>query len=84
MNRVWPWVVLISGFLLSFIGVALMAAYVMEAIVGPFGEADRSLLFWYLPVLFIGIIGLGLGLSLGAWGFARLRKPRPGAIEDED
>jgi cytochrome oxidase assembly protein ShyY1 len=48
--------------------------YVLEAIVARIGEADQSLLFWYLPILFIGLIVLAIGLGLGIWGARRLRK----------
>jgi len=48
--------------------------YVLEAIVARIGEPDQSLLFWYLPVLFMGTIGLTIGLSISIWGAIYLRK----------
>lgn len=48
--------------------------YILEAIVARIGQPDQSLLFWYLPILFMGMIGMVLGLSAGARGAQRLRK----------
>ena len=47
--------------------------YVYEAIIVRVGEPDQSLLFWYLPILFLGILGMVIGLGVGAWGGSRVR-----------
>ena len=73
-KRIWRSVTLVFGIVLSLIGAALIIAYVMEAIVGRAGDPDQSLLFWYLPILFLGIIGLGTGLSLVVWATNHIRK----------
>ena len=73
-KKIWRSVTLVFGIVLSLIGAALIIAYVMEAIVGRAGDSDQSLLFWYLPILFLGIIGLGTGLSLVVWAPNHIRK----------
>jgi len=73
-NKTWPTVGLISGIILTIIGVLLIVGYIMEAYVARIGEPDQSLLFWYLPLLIVGLIALGSGVSTGFWGFNRLRK----------
>ena len=65
---------LISGIVLTIIGVLLIGGYITEAYVARIGEPDQSLLFWYLPLLFVGLIAFITGLSTGIWGFIRLRK----------
>ena len=65
---------LISGIILFVIGAVLIIGYIIEAYVARRGEPDQSLLFWYLPLLMVGLIVLGTGLSTGIWGFNRLRK----------
>ena len=56
-----------GGSLLSLAGIGFIVLYVKEAVADRYGEADQSLVFWYLPVLFIG-----MGLLLG--GLLLLRK----------
>jgi len=67
-------VALISGTVLTIIGILLTVGYIMEAYIARIGEPDQSLLFWYLPLLIIGLIAFVTGLSTGIWGFNRLRK----------
>jgi len=71
---IWPSVALISGTVLTIIGILLTVGYIMEAYIARIGEPDQSLLFWYLPLLIIGLIAFVTGLSTGIWGFNRLRK----------
>ena len=73
-KRIWLFLALVLGILISLTGAALITTYIIEAIVERTGEPDQSLLFWYLPFLFFGLIGLATGLSVGAWVFNRLRK----------
>ena len=73
-KKTWPYVALISGIVLIIIGAALITGYITEAYIARRGEPDQSLLFWYLPLLFIGLIAFVSGLSSGIWGIIRLRK----------
>lgn len=50
--------------------------YVWHAVVARIGEPDQSLVFWYLPVLFFGLVGCGAGLALYRWGSTQLRQVR--------
>lgn len=65
-----------SGSLVALIGAGFVVMYILGAVVNRLGEPDQSLLFWYLPILFIGLIGAGLGGGLGIWGGIRLRNIR--------
>ena len=63
--------------ILSFIlGVVFVVAYISEAVIARLGEPDQSLLFWYLPILFMGIAGIGLGTGAGILGVIGLRRLR--------
>jgi len=73
-KKTWPSVALISGIVLIIIGAVLIIGYIIEAYVARRGEPDQSLLFWYLPLLMVGLIVFVTGLSTGIWGFNRLRK----------
>lgn len=53
---------------MTLAGVTFCAMYVVEAFIKRIGEADQSLLFWYLPILFMGLFSLMAGLGLLAWG----------------
>lgn len=76
IKKLWPIIVLILATLLSIMGAGLVATYILEAVIARRGEPDQSLLFWYLPFLFFGIIGLVSGLSMGVWSFKDLKKNR--------
>jgi hypothetical protein len=69
-------VAVLFGVVCALAGVALVAAYFLEAVVARLGEPDQSLLFWYLPILFLGLIGVVIGFTVGVWGIFRL--PRMG------
>ena len=71
---IWPSVALISGTVLTIIGILLTVGYIMEAYIARIGEPDQSLLFWYLPLLLVGLIAFITGLSTGIWSFIRLKK----------
>jgi MFS family permease len=73
-KRAWPILAIIIGSILSIIGGLFVAAYILEAIVKRAGEPDQSLLFWYLPFLFVGLIGVIIGIVSSGWGIIRLKK----------
>ncbi len=73
-KKTWPYTALISGIILIIIGAVLITGYIIEAYIARRGEPDQSLLFWYLPILFTGLIAFVSGLIAGIWGFIRLRK----------
>lgn len=65
---------LILGGILAGLGAAFVVMYVLEAVVARRGDPDQSLLFWYLPILFIGLVALAAGAGIGIWGWRRRRK----------
>lgn len=64
----------VLGGCVTLFGLALVAAYVFGAIIDRIGEPDQSLLFWYLPFLFLGIFAVAGGAVAGIVGYLRLRK----------
>ena len=64
---------ILAGALIALSGVALVVIYVWQAVVIPWGDPDQSLLFWYLPLLMLGMTGASLGVVLMMWGRARNR-----------
>lgn len=75
-RRFWPIVALALGALAGLCGLFLVGSYVFSAVIDRIGEPDQSLLFWYLPLLFIGFAALALGFGVGAWGVYRLRSKK--------
>jgi hypothetical protein len=73
MKKWFLWLATISGAGIAFLGIIFVAMYIMEGIIKRIGEPDQSLLFWYLPILFIGIICIIIGISLFVWGLKFLR-----------
>ena len=75
-KKVLPCGALAFGVLIFLAGVVFVAMYISEAILARVGDPDQSLLFWYLPILFIGITGIILGLVAGILGLVGLNKAR--------
>jgi hypothetical protein len=61
---------------LLVIGIASAKWYVWDIAIGRAGESDRSMLFWGLPILFIGIVAVTAAGGL-AFAAVRLSRPRP-------
>ena len=61
------------GGLMTALGVAFVSMYVWEAVISRLGDPDQSLLFWYLPILFLGLIASGVGLLLLLRGICQTR-----------
>jgi hypothetical protein len=75
-SKMWSYGALAFGGLMVIGGILFIVLYVVEAVIARRGEPDQSLLFWYLPVLFLGLIGMVVGLGVSAWGVIRLRAGR--------
>jgi len=73
-KKILPCGALVIGSLIGLAGTAFAVMYVLEAFVARLGDADQSLLFWYLPILFIGLFGIIVGAVLGILGYIGLRK----------
>ncbi len=54
----------IAALVCLFVGVAALKWYVWDIVIGQVGEADRSMLFWGLPIAFIGVGAIGSGVGL--------------------
>jgi apolipoprotein N-acyltransferase len=67
------------GAVMGLAGVGFIAMYVQSAIIDRLGEPDQSLLYWYLPILFIGLGLASAGVSVLRSG---LRRKRAGADPD--
>ena len=80
-----PYLPLAFGVLTAFTGAAFTVLYIIEAVIARAGEPDQSLLFWYLPVLYLGLIGMLIGTVMVVWGVSRLRMARlhvpPGDVQ---
>lgn len=79
LNRTWSIVALVVSGLLILGGLTFVVMYFVSAVFERVGEPDQSLLFWYLPILMIGTIGILLGVGVGILGALGLRKAK-GAV----
>ena len=73
-RRLWSIVGLVVGAILVLAGLFLVGAYVFSAVIDRLGEPDQSLLFWALPVLFMGIMAAGAGALFVILGYLGLRR----------
>ena len=62
-----------------FIGLTALKWYLWDIVIQQAGEADRSMLFWGIPIVFIGIASLAVGIRLAAFA----RKGLSGRTSDE-
>jgi len=67
---------LLLGGLIALVGAVFIFMYFWEGIIVRIGEPDQSLIFWYLPILFIGFIGIIGGIAMLAYGLKRLKDSR--------
>jgi len=81
MKKLFAVCALLSGIALCIAGAIFVVIYFKDAIFMRLGEADQSLIFWYLPFLFVGISGIVCGIVFGQAG---LRGLRPHAYPDGD
>jgi len=54
-------------------GAGFVVMYIWEGIIVRIGEPDQSLIFWYLPILFIGLFVFVLGITLSIHTFNKLK-----------
>jgi len=62
-------VIIAGGSVMALVaGAAAVKWYVWDIMIGQSGEPDRSMLFWGLPIAFLGVavLGVSLGLALAA------------------
>jgi hypothetical protein len=59
--------------LITLLGVVFIGMYIWEAVVSRIGDYDQSLIFWYLPILFIGAFTTVGGFLLVLLGLKQVR-----------
>ena len=73
------------GGLMTMAGIIFIAMYLVQAIFMRVGNPDQSLMFWYLPILCIGIISLLIGIPVLGLGIFRIRSQfRGNRFEETD
>ena len=73
-KKVLPCGSIVVGVLFGLAGLSFILIYVLEAIISRLGEPDQSLIFWYLPFLLFGLIGIIIGTSGVVYGLNRLKQ----------
>ena len=73
LNNWLAYAFVLLGCLFTASGAGFILMYMWEAVISRMGEPDQSLLFWYLPILFIGLIVGKAGLFLFNRGFSHLK-----------
>jgi len=73
LKKLKNYLFVLFGGLFSLVGAAFACMYVWEAVITTQGDPDQSLVFWYLPILFLGLIGILGGVALLAKGMTGLR-----------
>ncbi len=69
-------IIVVSGWATTGIGLALIGVYLWDAVISRWGEADQSLLFWFLPILLLGMASLVVGLVLLFYGVKHMRQSK--------
>lgn len=63
---------LLFGSAATLTGLWLIGLYFSEAVFKRLGEPDQSLVFWYIPILCIGIVSIVTGVVSFLWGLGKL------------
>ena len=83
-RNIFTYLILLIGSFCVIAGLAFSTMYVYGAIITRWGEADQSLLFWHLPILFFGIFSIAAGLAMSFWGINRFRSDNSPQIPRSD
>ena len=59
------------------VGLVALKWYLWDIVIREAGDPDRSMLFWGIPIVFIGVAALAIGLSLAAFASKSLRGTAP-------
>ena len=54
----------VGGAILLIVGAAAAKWYFWDTLIREAGQADRSMLFWGIPILFIGMVVAAIGVGL--------------------
>jgi len=73
-NRFIPILSVIAGVLLIICGISLIGFYIYTVVIS-LGQADSSLIFWYIPIVFLGLMLSAAGVFFIAIGFKARTKP---------
>ncbi|MCL1593408.1 MAG: hypothetical protein M3132_03535 [Actinomycetia bacterium] len=64
MNRIAGTAASLAALVLLVIGVAATKWYMWDIAIEQSGQPDRSILFWGLPILFIGFFAIGAFVAM--------------------
>lgn len=64
-RRLLAWLSGAAAAVCLFVGGAALEWYLWDVAIMESGNPDRSMLFWGLPIVFIGIAALGGGIGFG-------------------
>ena len=78
-KRVGQFVGAVGATLALIVGVAALKWYVWDVAIQQADEPDRSMLFWGIPIAFIGVAALAVGVALGTVTYRHFR----GRITDD-
>lgn len=73
MSKLTSYAAFILGTLLFVVGLGFVLIYFKDALILRWGEADQSLLFWYLPFLFAGLGSTLCGIVVFQSGLRKLK-----------
>jgi hypothetical protein len=65
LRRFLAWLSVAAAVACLLIGGAALKWYLWDILIVESGSPDRSMLFWGLPVVFIGLAAVGGGVGLG-------------------
>jgi len=64
MRKILGIIVAASSVVALVVGAASVKWYVWDVMIGQSGESDRSMLFWGLAIVFLGVAALGVSIGL--------------------
>ena len=74
MKKPLSYLLILLGWIFLFAGGVFVFLYFRDAIILRMNESDQSLIFWYLPILFLGLAGILGGFGLLLFGLKHLKE----------
>jgi hypothetical protein len=73
LKKLLAYSISLLGGIIVLAGVVFVFMYFWEGIITRVGYPDQSLIFWYLPILILGFIGIICGIAMLMHGINRLK-----------
>ena len=73
VKKAFSYLLLLTGVIFAAVGIVLIFLYLYELFTMPTGASDYSIVFWHLPLVFLGLAALMFSTALIIFGKKQLK-----------